>query len=90
MLHKLINFSDFQETATKQGIAAMPTFQFFKANVKVDELKGADAKVLEEKIKKWIGDDNTEDSGVKGYVSKIMLNIIYDNANNFQLSGYLR
>ena len=38
--------------------------------MKVDEVKGADPGKLEEKIKKWIGDDDSDDSGVKGYVSK--------------------
>ena len=46
----------------------MPTFQYFKGRVKVDELCGADDKALEEKIKKWIGDEEGESSGVKGHV----------------------
>lgn len=46
----------------------MPTFQFYKGKVKVDEMTGADEKKLEEKIKKWIGDSDN-DVGVKGHVS---------------------
>ena len=57
-----------QETAEKHGVTAMPTFQFFKGRVKVDELSGADPKKLEEKIVKWIGDDDEESVGVKGHV----------------------
>ena len=49
-------------------MSAMPTFQFYKGKVKVDEMTGADEKKLEEKIKKWIGDDDN-DVGVKGHVS---------------------
>ena len=70
--YHFVNFSLFvlQETASKQGITAMPTFKLFKAKVKVDELKGADQKGLEERIKKWIGEDEADDSGVKGHVSE--------------------
>lgn len=46
----------------------MPTFLFFKGKVKVDEMTGADEKKLEEKIKKWIGEGDS-DVGVKGHVS---------------------
>lgn len=50
----------------------MPTFQFFKGKVKVDEMTGADEKKLEEKIKKWIGNGDS-DVGVKGHVSSIYI-----------------
>ena len=49
----------------------MPTFQFFKGKVKVDEMTGADAKKLEDKIIKWIGSDSDSDAGVKGHVSYV-------------------
>lgn len=60
----------YQETASRQGVSAMPTFQFFKSQTKVDEMTGADPKKLEEKIKKWIGDEEDGDGGcgVKGHV----------------------
>ena len=59
-----------QDVAERNNVTAMPTFQFFKGKVKVDEMTGADEKKLEEKIKKWIG-DNDSDVGVKGHVSNI-------------------
>lgn len=60
-----------QDIAERNNVTAMPTFQFFKGKVKVDEMTGADEKKLEEKIKKWIG-DNDSDVGVKGHVSNIV------------------
>ncbi|XP_031568357.1 thioredoxin-like protein 1 [Actinia tenebrosa] len=59
-----------QETAAKQGVSAMPTFQFFKSQTKVDEMTGADHMMLENKIKQWKGDDGEEGGGcgVKGHV----------------------
>ena len=41
---------DFQETAASRGITAMPTFQFFKNQQKIDEQRGADPNKLEEKV----------------------------------------
>ena len=56
--------------AEKQGISAMPTFQFFKNRAKIDELRGADPAALEAKIKQHIGDALEEDDvGVPGHVS---------------------
>ena len=46
------------------------TFKFFKGKVKVDVMTGADEHKLEEKIKKWIGDESN-DVGVKGHVSAV-------------------
>jgi thiol-disulfide isomerase/thioredoxin len=37
---------DADEVASTCGIQAMPTFQFYKGGVKVDELRGADIKRL--------------------------------------------
>lgn len=50
----------------------MPTFIFYKNKVKVDEMKGADAAALEEKIKKWMGDgeEGADEVTVKGHVCK--------------------
>jgi len=49
----------------------MPTFIFFRNKTKIDTLRGADAGSLEEKIRKWYGsgDENEDDSVVKGQVS---------------------
>ena len=58
------------------NVSAMPTFKFFKGKVKVDEMTGADEKKLEEKIKKWIGDESN-DVGVKGHVSAVYAVALY-------------
>lgn len=42
-----------QMTAASHGIRAMPTFEFFIGQVKVDEIKGADPSALESKVKQW-------------------------------------
>lgn len=42
-------------TAALNGIRVMPTFFFYKNRSKVDELKGADPKGLEDRINQWIG-----------------------------------
>lgn len=56
-----------EDVAAGSNVSAMPTFQFFKGKVKVDEMTGADEKKLEEKIKKWIGNGDS-DVGVKGHM----------------------
>jgi hypothetical protein len=51
-------------------VSGTPTFILFRSGVKLDQSQGSDAKALEEKIKKWMGD--YEDLGgtvPKGYVS---------------------
>ncbi|XP_027053598.1 thioredoxin-like protein 1 [Pocillopora damicornis] len=55
------------DIAARLKVTSMPTFQFFKGKVKVDEMSGADPKKLEEKIIQWIGDSDSE-AGVKGYM----------------------
>ena len=48
----------------------MPTFQFYKNRVKIDEVKGADPAALEKAIQKHAGGDAADsDVGVKGHVS---------------------
>ena len=60
-----------QETASSNGVSAMPTFLFFRNKTKIDSKRGADAAALEDKIKNWYGgeDDGAEEVGVKGHVS---------------------
>ena len=59
-----------QDVAEKCGISAMPTFQFYKNRVKIDELRGADPAALESKIKQHTqGDAAEDDIGVAGHVS---------------------
>lgn len=43
-----------QAVAEVCGISAMPTFQFFKNGVKVEELMGASKDKLQEKLNKLI------------------------------------
>ncbi|XP_046556105.1 thioredoxin-like protein 1 [Haliotis rubra] len=59
-----------QETAQSQGVSAMPTFMFYRNKVRIDTQKGADPKALEEKIKKWYGeeDEGEEEVVVKGHM----------------------
>lgn len=42
-------------TAKVNGIRVMPTFFFYKNRRKVDEMQGADARGLEDRINQWIG-----------------------------------
>lgn len=47
----------------------MPTFQFYKNKVKLDEVRGADPAALESKIKQHIGSETGDDDvGVPGHV----------------------
>ncbi len=59
-----------QESASSNGVTAMPTFILFRNKVKVDNLRGADPTALEEKIKKFYTTEGEDESGVKGYVSR--------------------
>lgn len=49
-----VDVDDADKIASKCGIQAMPTFQFYKNGVKVDELQGADEMSLRNKVKKNI------------------------------------
>ncbi|ESN92629.1 hypothetical protein HELRODRAFT_185138 [Helobdella robusta] len=56
-----------QDTAVSYGVAAMPTFVFIRNSVKLDQMKGADPRTLEEKIIKYYSEDGDgDDTGVKG------------------------
>jgi len=64
-----IDVDQCKDVAEKCGISAMPTFQFYKNRVKIDELRGADPSALESKIKQHIeGDAADDDVGVAGHV----------------------
>ena len=52
----------------------MPTFQFYKNKMKIDEVRGADPAALEAKIKQHIGNDAADDDvGVPGHVCQILI-----------------
>ncbi|CAG9575539.1 unnamed protein product [Danaus chrysippus] len=48
------------ETASAQGISAMPTFIFYRNRTRIDRLQGADTTSLVNKVRQYYG---TEDSG---------------------------
>ena len=52
------------------GVSAMPTFLFFRNTTKIDTVMGADPVGLEDKIKKWYGDEEEADDSTiaKGQV----------------------
>ncbi|XP_028399460.1 thioredoxin-like protein 1 [Dendronephthya gigantea] len=58
-----------KETSNQYSISGTPTFILFRSGVKLDQIQGSDAKALEDKIKKWMG-DYEEISGTvpKGYM----------------------
>jgi thiol-disulfide isomerase/thioredoxin len=45
-----------RETAMQQGVTAMPTFILYRNRVRVDQIKGAHAQELEEKIRRHYGE----------------------------------
>jgi thiol-disulfide isomerase/thioredoxin len=59
-----------QTIAARSGVSAMPTFQFYKNGKKIDEMKGANAQMLEQLIKKHgdteggVGGDNNSSYGI--------------------------
>ena len=53
-------------------MSGTPTFILFRSGIKLDQCQGGDAKALEDKIKKWMGDYEEIGGTVpKGYVSLI-------------------
>ncbi|KAI1288959.1 hypothetical protein EDD11_009486, partial [Mortierella claussenii] len=50
-----VDVDEFKELADKAGITAMPTFQYFKDNQKIAELKGTEATEIEKLIKQHQG-----------------------------------
>ncbi|KAI8493678.1 PREDICTED: thioredoxin-like protein 1 isoform X2 [Branchiostoma belcheri] len=72
-----VNVDQCQQTASSNGVRAMPTFLFFRNKTKVDQLQGADQNQLEEKVKKWMGDEEEEGqegSGGVGVPGQMNLN----------------
>lgn len=58
------------ETASAQGISAMPTFVFYRNRTKIDRLQGADPTILENRVRQYYGTDDggEEDSAVAGHM----------------------
>ncbi|KAI1288807.1 Thioredoxin-like protein 1, partial [Mortierella claussenii] len=50
-----VDVDEFEELADEAGITAMPTFQYFKDNQKIAELKGTEATEIEKLIKQHQG-----------------------------------
>ncbi|KAF8932041.1 PITH domain-containing protein [Dissophora ornata] len=61
-----VDVDEFQEVAAVAGVTAMPTFQLFKANKKIAEMKGANAAQLESLIKQHQGPVEDGDAGGSG------------------------
>jgi len=62
-----VDVDQCQETASEQGVSAMPTFIFYRNKAKVDTLQGADIDGLVAKIKSNIRSD---DEGVSSFTGK--------------------
>lgn len=58
------------ETASAQGISAMPTFIFYKNRTRIDRLQGADPSSLENKVRHYYGSDESseDDNAVAGHM----------------------
>ncbi|XP_045474569.1 thioredoxin-like protein 1 [Harmonia axyridis] len=64
-----IDVDKCQETASAQGVSAMPTFIFYRNKTKVDRVQGADAASLEAKIQQYYGSPESEEGeSVSGYL----------------------
>lgn len=69
----------------------MPTFIFYKNKVKVDEMKGADAAALEEKIKRLMGDgeEGADEVTVKGHVSVVTFHYVLHYITHYMYNCYI-
>ncbi|XP_015917111.1 thioredoxin-like protein 1 [Parasteatoda tepidariorum] len=63
------------ETASSQGVTAMPTFIFYRNKMKLSQVKGADVSALEAKIKELSSGDGEEgsESTVQGHIDLVSL-----------------
>lgn len=59
------------DTATSQGISAMPTFNFFRNKIKLAQIRGADAQALENKIKELSGSEDESSETINGHIDLI-------------------
>ncbi|VEN37618.1 unnamed protein product [Callosobruchus maculatus] len=59
-----VDVDQCQDTASAQGVSAMPTFIFYRNKVKIDRLQGADPNGLENKIKHHIGPEDGDEAEV--------------------------
>ncbi|XP_068628277.1 thioredoxin-like protein 1 [Battus philenor] len=61
------------ETASTQGISAMPTFIFYRNRTRIDRLQGADSGSLESKVRQHYGteDAGDEDAAVAGHMDLV-------------------
>ncbi|CAF4782494.1 thioredoxin-like protein 1 [Pieris napi] len=61
------------ETASTQGVTAMPTFIFYRNRTRVDRLQGADNSTLENKVRQHYGteDAGDEDNSVAGHMDLV-------------------
>lgn len=61
-----------KETSNRYVVTGTPTFILFRSGVKLDQMQGADVKALEEKIKKWVGNEEEDEGNApKGYMDLI-------------------
>ncbi|CAH2100279.1 unnamed protein product [Euphydryas editha] len=58
------------ETASAQGISAMPTFIFYRNRTRIDRLQGADVASLENKVRQYYGNEDAgdDDNTVAGHM----------------------
>ncbi|XP_028033460.1 thioredoxin-like protein 1 [Bombyx mandarina] len=62
------------DTASAQGVSAMPTFIFYRNRTKIDRLEGGNTTVLENKVRQYYGSDvaeEDEDNTVAGHMDLI-------------------
>ncbi|XP_066253640.1 thioredoxin-like protein 1 [Euwallacea similis] len=64
-----VDVDQCQETATAQGVSAMPTFIFYRNKTKIERLQGADPTGLESKIRQFYGSEEGDDGeGIAGHM----------------------